>query len=133
VGLQEPDPSQRSAAAVEVEDEIGCRDAFLDEFFIAEEFRGQGTGRRVLGLALSVVETSEIVRVPTEVRAQVFTIQNGRVIVVPARYQLQIGRQIIGVTFRIRNLQAAGQFLDAPDASAPPSAAHGLWLRFEEP
>lgn len=87
---------------------------------------------RKLLLTLGAVESSEAVFVPTEVPAEVFTVQNGRVVVVPDKRQLHKGRRIIGAEIRVVNHQAARRFLGAADASVAPSTAHGLWLRFDE-
>lgn len=90
------------------------------------------TNLRKLLLALGAVERNETVLVPAEARAEVFTIQNGRLVVVSDAYQLQNKRKIIGAKFRVQNLRAARQFLGTADASVPPSAAHGLSLRLSE-
>jgi hypothetical protein len=88
---------------------------------------------RTLLLALGAIESSETVRVPAAVRAEVFSVQNGRVVVVSDDYRPQNGREIIGVTFRVRTVQAVRQIPGVTGTSVPPAVAHGLWLRFEGP
>lgn len=88
---------------------------------------------RTLLLALGAIESTETVRVPAAVRAEVFSVQNGRVVVVSDEYRLQNGREIIGVTFRVRTVQAVRQIPGVTGTSVPPTVAHGLWLRFEGP
>jgi hypothetical protein len=87
---------------------------------------------RKLLLALGAAKSNELVRAPTEVRAEVFTVQNGRVVVVDDKQQLRKDRRIIGVAFRVREAQVARRFLGAVPASAAPSLLHGLWLRFDQ-
>lgn len=36
--------------------EFGGKDAFIDEFFILEDFRGKGIGRKVLGLVKTILK-----------------------------------------------------------------------------
>lgn len=40
--------------------EFGGRDGFIDEFYLAEKFRGQGIGRRVLKLVLARLKEDDI-------------------------------------------------------------------------
>lgn len=103
----------------------------MTEVWLALDVPGRESLRKLL-LALGAVESNEVMLVPTEVRAAVFTVQNGRVVVVPDMHQLQKGRRVIGVEFRVLNPQAARQFLGAGQESVLPSTAHGLWLRFDE-
>lgn len=90
------------------------------------------TSLRKLLLALGAVESNETVLVPAEARAEVFTIQNGRLVVVSDAYQLQNKRKIIGAKFHVQSLRTAKQFLGAANTPVPPSAAHGLSLRLSE-
>jgi hypothetical protein len=103
----------------------------MTEVWLALDASGHESLRRLL-LALGAVAGSEAVPVPTEVRAEVYAVRNGRVVVVPAEHQLHKGRPIIGVEFRVLNPEAAGSFLGETPALVAPSSAHGLWLRFED-
>lgn len=85
---------------------------------------------RALLLSLGAVASSESVLVPTEARAEVFTVRNGRVVVVSDRHQLHEGRSIFGATFRLLRSRASGSSSDGATEWVDPRAAHGLRLRF---
>jgi len=103
-------------------------------------------GREHLGrllTSLGAMRSTTNVLAPDSVGAEVFTVQNGRVVVLPSRLQLQEGRPIIGAEFRVHEVArtACVRRMDelSPSASeAPgrclvtPSEAHGLWLEFHE-
>lgn len=103
----------------------------MTEVWFALDTLSRASLRKLL-LALGAVESNEVVLAPGEVRALVYAIQNGRVVVLPDDHQLQKGRRIVGVKFRVKNLQVAKQFLDEDNALVAPPGAHGLWLRFDE-
>ncbi|HEX7802770.1 MAG TPA: VOC family protein [Pseudoxanthomonas sp.] len=103
----------------------------MTEVWLALDAPSRASLRKLL-LALGAVEKNETALVPTEARAEVFIVQNGRVVVVSDAHQSQNKRKIIGVKFRVQSLRAAEQFWGTANTSVPPSAAHGLWLRFGE-
>ncbi len=102
----------------------------MTEVWLALDGPSRASLRKLL-LALGAVERHEHARVPSKVRAEVFTVQNGRIVVVPDKHQAQKGRRIIGAKFRVLNPQAAKRFIGAAHAPIAPSTAHGLWLRFD--
>jgi hypothetical protein len=79
-------------------------------------------------LALGAVKSSAPAPQAIGGRAVVFSVLNGRVIVVPSTRRLQVSRPIIGAGFRVRNPEAARRFTSAD--TVPPSRTHGLWLQF---
>jgi hypothetical protein len=94
-------------------------------------------------VALRAVVSRETVFFPNTVEAEVLTVQNGRVVVLPKSHQLHDGRPVVGAEFRIRDVMLAARYLRAPQVSlrtsggqqtylVPPTAAHGLWLEFYE-
>jgi len=50
--------------------EFGGRDAFVDEFFILEGYRGQGIGKSALGLVEPLLKESQILALHLEVDRQ---------------------------------------------------------------
>jgi hypothetical protein len=102
----------------------------VTEVWLALDPPGRASLRRLL-LALGAVESTDTVPVPNKVLARVFTVRNGRVVVLPDTHHWRKGRRIIGVKFRVHNLQAAGRFLNGADATVAPSGAHDVWPRFE--
>lgn len=85
---------------------------------------------RTLLLSLGAVERREKMLAPTRVSAQVFQLQNGRVIVVPATHQLIAGREIIGARFDVRAEGKDAAASTATERIVKPEQAHGLWLKF---
>lgn len=93
---------------------------------------------------LGAVETRETVCVPEAVAAIVFAVDNGKVVLLPEKYQRIPGRQIVGASFEVADLDSVRRSLHsanispaaAYDASkecgifVPPQAAHGIWLHF---
>lgn len=110
----------------------------MTEIWLALDGPGRSSLRQLL-LALGAAESGETVRLPdpahrlapAEARAGIYTVQNGRVVVLPDAWQGQKGRRIVAVTFRVRDLDATQRLLGTAEASVAPSAAHGLRLRFE--
>lgn len=103
----------------------------MTEVWLALDTPGRESLRKLL-LALGAKERNEIVLVPTEAHAEVFTVQNGRVVLLPESYQVQKGRQVVGVVFQVRKLEVARAIFGTGSTFAPPSATHGLWLRLGE-
>lgn len=104
----------------------------MAEVWLALE-QPEGDSLRRLMLALGAVASRETVRVPGKARAEVFTVGNGRVVVVPGARQAAPGRRILGVEFRVQDLAAAKERLGATPPWVAPLEARGLWLRFEGP
>lgn len=99
---------------------------------------------RHLMVSMGALETTAIMPAPIGKRASIFTIQNGRVVVLPALDQLYTGRPIIGVEFQVRDLAktpchhqggmnkpSAGSSA-APRCALSPKDAHGMWVEFHE-
>jgi catechol 2,3-dioxygenase-like lactoylglutathione lyase family enzyme len=95
----------------------------MSEVWLALDAAASDCLRRLL-LALGASESREVVSAPTNTSAQVFAVQNGRVIVLAADHQLISGREVIGARFRVR--EGGG----AAATTVEPAAAHGLWLMF---
>ena len=98
--------------------------------------------RRLL-LALGATEGKERVLAPTLVEASVFTVQNGRIVVIPASHQLRAGRPIVGAEFRVHDIArtacarrarqaASARSVSSRSCAVPPTEAHGLWLEFHD-
>ena len=100
-----------------------------------------------LFLSLGAQMHEEVVAAPTLTRASVFTVQNGRVVVLPKSQQWVDGRPVIGAVFQVRDFTTAARYLGTrtelhlPGGTAtagqrclviPPTLAHGLWLEFCE-
>lgn len=83
---------------------------------------------RKLLLALGSVERTERVEAPTHTQAQVFYLQNGRVIVLNQDHQLLPGRKIIGAGFRVLTSKAKKGGSGPSRQIVKPAQAHGLWL-----
>lgn len=92
-------------------------------------------------VALGAVESRGEVLAQDPIVAEIFTIQNGRVVIFPKNYQLQKDRPVIGAEFLVQDAETASKFLSNAHGSqrisagsqsflVPPSAAHGLWLEF---
>lgn len=92
----------------------------------AESLRG-------LMLALGAAPSRETVRVPGKAGAEVFTVNNGRVVVVRGARQAVPRRPILGVQFLVQDPGAARPRVGAAHPWVAPSEAGGLWLRFEGP
>jgi hypothetical protein len=86
------------------------------------------------------------VRAPDGVEADVATLGQGTVLLLPGGRQLVPNRPIVGATLRVKNLAAARAAIEpivgpnlqtaaGPAWSScfvPPKVAHGLWLEFRE-
>jgi catechol 2,3-dioxygenase-like lactoylglutathione lyase family enzyme len=95
-------------------------------------------------LAVGAVRSSKTVLVPSAIQAEVWSVQNGRIVLLPTTYQLAPGRPIVGVEFVVRDLAAAAELLGSRATSlsdrseksgekrgfVTPADAHGLWLEF---
>jgi catechol 2,3-dioxygenase-like lactoylglutathione lyase family enzyme len=80
--------------------------------------------------ALGAAVSEDLVFVPNAVKAKVFTVQNGYVVLLPKSHQLHAKRQVVGVTFQIRhNTHVTG---DRRRLLVSPITAHGLWLDLRE-
>jgi hypothetical protein len=96
--------------------------------------------------ALGALSSEETVFVPEPTTATVFTVENGKVVVLPEAHQLIKGRPVVGASFRVTDLHAVSNTLAAakiapvlvstegrsPQLLVPPQAAHGIWLAFSE-
>ncbi|MGE3728133.1 MAG: hypothetical protein AB7I41_21440 [Candidatus Sericytochromatia bacterium] len=97
----------------------------MTEIWLDLDTAALGSLRKLL-LALGAVERNETVMAPTRSPAQIFYLQNGRVIALNNQHQLLPGRKIIGAGFRM--------LTNPSNASAPksqivkPTLAHGIWL-----
>lgn len=83
--------------------------------------------------ALGAAISEKTVFAPNAVKATVFKVQNGQVIVLSKSHQLSADRPVIGVTFRIRPY-TTGSHVSGSSRKllVPPSTAHGLWLDLRE-
>ncbi len=86
---------------------------------------------RQLFLALGAVRYNQSVTLHAEAQAEVFRLQNGRVILVPERYQLRQNRPIIGVKFHLQREKKINSGTETLSEVIEPIAAYGLWLSFE--
>ena len=103
------------------------------------------TLRRLLA-ALGAVMSDRTVHVPDETSANVATVDNGEIILLPASRRLLQGRPVVGASFRVASLEPVARLLAsngiptisrtrAPESRTifvPPTAAHGIWLEFRE-
>jgi hypothetical protein len=96
---------------------------------------------RKLLLALGAKETRERVPVPDPIEAEVFAVQNGRVVVLPYGTQIHAGRPVVGAEFQVRKLSSTA--CDTPTSKGimvsvakqcfvTSSLTHGLRLEFHE-
>lgn len=97
-------------------------------------------------LALGSVVSSKTVFVPCATKADVWTVQNGLIVLLPKSYELHPGRPVVGVDFQVRDFAAATRYLPSRPISScanskesgprrlfmPPTGANGLWLEFHE-
>lgn len=86
-----------------------------------------------LGSTLSVRTTSA----PGPTEAEVFELQNGRVVLVPGKFQLHQGRPVIGVMMSTPRAPQGPPFQGRQHVGTSrsrdligPKDAHGLWLEF---
>jgi len=94
--------------------------------------------------ALNADAISAKVYVPEATQSYDLTVTNGEVLILPRSSQLIRGRQVIGATFEVENLERVRQRLDlfeipwtrggTEDLSliVAPDATHGMWLEFRE-
>jgi hypothetical protein len=89
--------------------------------------------------ALGATSRSVTVRVPEPTDGEAFELQNGRVVIVPSRNQIIVGRPVVGAVMSVRwPVAASPSSTSGPaDSSASstrtvvaPDSAHGLWLEF---
>lgn len=102
----------------------------MAEVWLALDGPGRDSLRHLMR-AVGSVESHESVGAPGKTNADVFTVQNGRVVVVPETCQRQ-GRRIFGAQFVVREPWRANQFLGVTRSRTASNAVHGLWLRFED-
>lgn len=88
-------------------------------------------------LALGANSRSGAVRAPEWTEGEILELQNGRVVIVRARYQLRQDRPIVGVVMSTklpRNEALPDECSNANNSGSRslimPSNAHGLWLEF---
>ena len=101
----------------------------MTEVWLALDTRTLNRATKLL-LALGAIERTEKVMAPMRVSAQVFYLQNGRVVVVPEKHQIISGREIIGAKFQVEQRQSKQEKANPAVLTVEPSIAHGLWLRF---
>jgi hypothetical protein len=94
--------------------------------------------------ALNADATSAKVYVPEATQSYDMTLTNGEVLILPRSSQLLRGRQVIGATFEVEDLDRVRQRLDVfgiawkmggtEDLSVivAPDATHGMWVEFRE-
>jgi beta-lactamase class D len=96
--------------------------------------------------ALGGVTTTAVVTAPARVEATVVRVENGEVVILPASHQVMPDRPIVGVTFRVRSVEATARYfaeagvrvdtspdaLDARRVLIAPSEARGMFLEFRE-
>ena len=101
---------------------------------------------RQLLSALDEQTTTAVVAAPARVDATVVRVTNGEVVILPASHQLTPDRPIVGVTFRVRSLEATARYfaeagvrvdispdpLGARRVLIAPSEARGMYLEFRE-
>lgn len=82
---------------------------------------------------LGAVTSQKTVFAPNAVKARVFNVQNGQVIVLPRSHQLHIDRAVVGATFRIWSDSSVSHVSGGNrKLLVPPSTARGLWLDLRE-
>jgi hypothetical protein len=81
---------------------------------------------------------------PASATTTVVTIDHGEVVILPASHQVVPARPIIGVSFRVSDLDVVNRLLSAADVAfraepnaprrvvVPPHQAHGVWLEFRQ-
>src|ERR1700722_6636170 len=69
-------------------------------------------------LALGAVVNPKTVYVPSPTKADVWSVQNGTIVVLPKSRELRAGRSIVGVAFEVRDFTAAARYLDSRPLSA---------------
>jgi hypothetical protein len=83
--------------------------------------------------ALGAVMSEKTVFAPHAVKAAVFSVQNGQVVVLPKSHKLSADRPVVGATFWIRHdVPASRESGGERKLLVPPSIAHGLWLDLRE-
>ena len=88
-------------------------------------------------LALGATSRTGAVRVPESTEGEVFELQNGRVVIVRARYQLRAARPVVGVVMSTnlsKNEAPRDEHSHARNTGSrsliTPANAHGLWVEF---
>ena len=93
---------------------------------------------------LGAVIDSKTVFAPSAMQADVWSVQNGWIVLLPKSRELHPGRPIVGVDFEVRDFTAATRYLASRSISSrngsersgatrlfvPPAGANGLWLEF---
>lgn len=91
---------------------------------------------RELLRALGATSRIGTVRVPEPTEGEVFELQNGRVVIVRAQYQLRAGRPVVGVVMSTKLSRNESTPNERSHAGSPgsslitPGDAHGLWVEF---
>jgi hypothetical protein len=97
-------------------------------------------------LALGAVVKTDTVFAPAKTKAEVWNVQNGRIVLLPRGRELRSGHPIVGVDFEVRDFAAAARYLDSRAIPTransgrsgekrlfiPPTSANGLWLEFHD-
>ncbi len=95
-------------------------------------------------LALGSVAKKAWIEAPELIEANVIELENGRIVIVPERHQIVVGRPVIGVVMATRSRRATAEsaaalgtsgsnalVIAAPlEALIKPKNAHGIWLQF---
>jgi hypothetical protein len=111
--------------------------------WLALDTRRRDHFRRLMA-SMGALETTAAMPAPIGKQASIFTIQNGRVVVLPAHGQLYSGRPIIGVEFQVRefaktpcNNQGGTENPSTGSSTTrrcvlSPRDAHGMWVEFHQ-
>jgi hypothetical protein len=109
-------------------------DALIGVWLAGEDLSPE---RRLLERIGARLQAGEV-RVPEPVHAQIASLDEGEVVLLPAARQLLPGRRIVGATVRVRDLAAARRVLAGrgrvigSSIFLPPEITHGLWLELRE-
>lgn len=117
-------------------------EALIGIWIAAEDLAAE----RQLLSELGATITEKEVHVPVSLEATVARLEQAEVVFLPESQQLVQGRQIIGVTIRIRDLDTLRQVLieaswngspvvhseDGRSIFIPPSLSHGIWIEFRQ-
>ncbi len=122
---------------------VNTADSLIGVWLAAADFSAE---RRLLQSS-GATFVEQDVHVPETARATVARVPDGEIVFLPAARQVLPGRKIVGVTVRVRSLNAVrrviadrlGQSLpNVPSARGvsvfiPPTLANGIWIEFREP
>lgn len=98
--------------------------------------------RRLMS-ALGAASTTETVFAAEAIEAEVFRVENGRIVLLPQSHQLSLGRPVIRAEFRVRDISliargSGSMARESRDAKGgrsyvvPLQDAHGIWLEFHQ-